>query len=301
MHGADLSFLLSRPRPVVLDGAVGTELARRGVATTTPLWSAHALLSPSGRKTLTAIHADYARAGAEILVTNTFRTTWRALEAGGRGSEWREANERAVDCAREGASAAEGSCLVAGGIAPLEDCYSPHLAPPDATCLIEHRRQVRLLAELGVDLIWIETMNAKREALAATIAAKESGLDFAVSLCPRPPAHLLSGETLADAVAEIVAAGGAGLRAVLVNCASPEALEGLFAGFVVLAPGVPHGLYAHLGKRDDATGWRMPERHEPDRYASWMARRIAEGARIVGGCCGTTPDHVAALRRVVEN
>jgi len=300
MHGADLSFLLSRPRPLVLDGAVGTELARRGIPTTTPLWSAHALFSDEGLRTLAAIHADYARAGAEVLVTNTFRTTLRALEAAGRGADWRRANELAVECAREGASESDGSCLVAGSIAPLEDCYSPNRVPPEATCLVEHRRQVRLLAELGVDLIWIETMNARREALAATVAAKESGLDFVVSLCPKPPEHLLSGEALAGVVDEIVAAAGAGLRALLINCAAPEELEAIFPRFASLAPGVPHGLYAHLGERDEAVGWRLPARHDPLRYADWAVRRVGEGARLLGGCCGTTPDHVAALRRAVD-
>lgn len=299
MKGADLSFLLSRPRPLLLDGAVGTELARRGIPTTTPLWSAGAMFSDDGVDTLTAIHVEYARAGAEILVTNTFRTTLRALEAAGRGSQWRVANERAVECARVGTAEAEGSCLVAGCIAPLEDCYSPHLVPSDATCLVEHRRQIRLLAELDVDLIWIETMNAKREAMAATIAARESGLDFVVSLCPKAPAHLLSGEPLDEVVAEIVAAGGAGLRALLINCAPPEELEKIFSSFARLSPGLAHGVYAHLGERDEATGWRLPERHEPERYAAWAARRIPDGARIVGGCCGTSPEHIAALRRVI--
>ncbi len=63
-------------------------------------------------------------------------------------------------------------------------------------------------------------------------------------------------------------------------------------------PNLPHGLYAHLGEPDDVTGWKLPERHEPERYADWMSRRLAEGARLVGGCCGTGPDHIAALARL---
>src|SRR6266581_3209778 len=131
-----LEALLERPRPVLLDGAVGTELARRGVDTTLPLWSARALLDDKGLETLTRIHEEYAAAGAEILVTNTFRTTLRAVEKAGRGDAWREINRRAVECARTGAGATSapgvpGSTrLVAGGIAPLEDCYRPDLVPP---------------------------------------------------------------------------------------------------------------------------------------------------------------------------
>src|SRR5262245_65435132 len=94
--GAGLDALLSRPRPILLDGATGTELARRGVDTTLPLWSARALFEDPGLETLTTTHQDYARAGAEVLVTNTFRTTRRALERAGKAAGWRQANRPAV-------------------------------------------------------------------------------------------------------------------------------------------------------------------------------------------------------------
>jgi S-methylmethionine-dependent homocysteine/selenocysteine methylase len=301
--GDALGALLSRRRPVLLDGATGTELARRGVDTTLPLWSAGALFDDRGLETLTRIHEDYARAGAEILVTNTFRTTSRVLDRAGRPESWREANRRAVECARAGSrgvSAAGRVCLVAGGIAPLEDCYRPDLVPPRDECLREHRLQTELLAFLGVDLIAIETMNTLREAEAALLAAIETGLPVLLSLCPRPPGHLLSGEPLETAVPRLAGTGGDLLRGVLLNCATPEALEPIFPRFVPLAPDLPHGLYAHLGEPDDVTGWRMPERHDPGTYAAWMESRIEEGARLVGGCCGTTPDHIAALTRSLD-
>ena len=292
-----LARILARPRPVLLDGAVGTELARRGVPSGLPLWSAHAFLDSRWVCVLRGIHEDYARAGAEILVTNTFRTTRRALERADRGGDWRTFNEIAVACARDATARAGGPCLVAGGIAPLEDCYSPRLVPPDADCLAEHARQVELLARLGVDLILIETMNCAREARAALAAARASGLDVLLSLCPEAPGRLLSGEPLQDVVPGLVEAGGDTLRGILLNCADPDTLQLVFPRFLALAPELPHGLYAHLGERDPVSGWRMPARHEPERYADWAVRRIEEGARLVGGCCGTTPDHIAALGR----
>jgi len=311
-----LDSLLGRRRPLLLDGAVGTELARRGVDTTLPLWSARALFDGPGLETLTKIHEDYARAGAEILVTNTFRTTRRSLDRAGKDGAWREANRRAVECARAGAAAAgvvrpaastasrraaNGRvCLVAGGLAPLEDCYRPDLAPPRDACLDEHRLQAELLAGLGVDLIFIETMNCLREAEAALLAARDAGLPVLLSLCPREPRHLLSGEPLDEAVPRLTDLGGDALCAILLNCALPEVMERVFPATVALPPRLPHGLYAHLGEPDDVSGWRMPERHEPERYAHWMEKRIEEGARLVGGCCGTTPDHIAALARLLE-
>jgi S-methylmethionine-dependent homocysteine/selenocysteine methylase len=292
-----LSALLARSRPVLLDGAVGTELTRRGLDTTLPLWSARALFDDRGLETLAGIHADYARAGAEILVTNTFRTTGRALGRAGRSAAWRDVNRRAVECARAGAAAATAA-LVAGGIAPLEDCYRPDLVPPQDECLREHRRQAELLAALGVDLLFIETMNSVREAEAALLGARETGLPILLSLCPRAPRHLFSGEPLAEAVPRLAGIGGDALRGVLLNCATPELLKEVFPPFTALVPDLPHGLYAHLGEPDEVTGWRLPERHDPARYAAWMETRIAEGARLAGGCCGTTPDHIAALAQL---
>jgi S-methylmethionine-dependent homocysteine/selenocysteine methylase len=295
----DLAALLARPKPLLLDGATGTELARRGVPTTLPLWSAHALADEAGLAVLRAIHADYARAGAEILVTDTFRTTLRALDRAGRAPEWRVFNRRAVEAARAGAREAPGTCLVAGGLAPLEDCYRPDLVPDEAVCLAEHRRQAELLVGLGVDLIFIETMNRGREAIAAVRAAHAAGADILISLCPAPPDRLLSGEPLEEVIPALVDAGGGRLRALLLNCAPPEQLETIHPRFARLASGLPHGLYAHLGEPDDVDGWRLPEHHEPERYARWVADRVRDGARLVGGCCGTTPDHIAALARLL--
>jgi S-methylmethionine-dependent homocysteine/selenocysteine methylase len=142
-------------------------------------------------------------------------------------------------------------------------------------------------------------MNCRREAVAAAEAARRAGADILVSLCPALPDHLLSGEPLAEVVPAIVEAAGPRLRGLLLNCATPEILERVFPLFAAIRTGLPHGLYAHLGEPDDRTGWRLPERHEPDRYAAWIGQRLDEGARIVGGCCGTGPDHIAALARLI--
>jgi methionine synthase I (cobalamin-dependent) len=64
-----------------------------------------------------------------------------------------------------------------------------------------------------------------------------------------------------------------------------------------LSSGLPWGVYAHLGEPDPISGWRLPDGHDPEGYAEWMAPIIGAGARLAGGCCGTTPDHIAALRR----
>ncbi|HMC35870.1 MAG TPA: homocysteine S-methyltransferase family protein, partial [Myxococcales bacterium] len=103
---------------IVLDGATGTELGRRGVDTRGALFSAAALLSEEGIAALRAVHAAYVQAGAQVITANTFRTNPR--KAGGR---WRELTRLAVRIARE------SGAKVAGSIAPVEDCYRPDLRP----------------------------------------------------------------------------------------------------------------------------------------------------------------------------
>jgi homocysteine S-methyltransferase len=140
-------------------------------------------------------------------------------------------------------------------------------------------------------------MNTRREALAAVLAVRAAGVDALLSLCPGRPDALLSGEPLADAIPRLLEASGGRVRGVLLNCATPEVLS-LAAPILASSVGdLPWGLYAHLGEPDPVTGWRLPESHEPDAYAAWMADRVREGARLEGGCCGTTPDHIAAIAR----
>ncbi len=290
-----LQELLRQRDAVVLDGGVGSELLRRGLRTSLPLWSAHALLDEAGLRLLAAIHAAYARAGAQILTTNTFRTTRRAIEGASKLSEWRTLNRLAVQAARAAADSVSHTCVVAGSIAPLEDCYQPDLAPSREVCLGEHARQMELLLELGVDLLLIETMNCAREAEAAVLAARDSGGDFLVSLCPRAPFHLLSGEPLDEVVPPLIEMAGPRLRGMLLNCASPEVLSSVYPRFARLVDDMPHGLYAHIGEPDEDVGWKFPEEQEPETYADWIAQRRKEKARFVGGCCGTTPEHIAAV------
>jgi len=283
---------LAAPDPVVLDGATGTELQRRGCDTALPLWSAHALLSDAGRRALFEIHADYVRAGAEILTTNTFRTTPRVLERAGLLPRWTLLNRRAVETAK---AAARPGVFVAGSIAPLEDCYAVDRVPGQQECLREHLRQADLLARLGVDLILVETMNCRREARAALLAARSTGLDILLALCPGGPDRLLSGEPLEEALPHLLDAGGGRIAGVLLNCAPPDVLERAVPGLARLLGSIPWGLSAHLGAPDPVQGWRLPAEHAPEAYAAWGLARVRDGARLASGCCGTTPEHIARL------
>ena len=154
----DFLTRLKKPEPILLDGATGTELARRGVNTGLPLWSANALLNDDGMRVLHQIHTDYLKAGAEIITANTFRTHVRALAPSGNGHRALELTRRAVEIARTAIDEASEDVprFVAGSISTLEDCYIPSMVPPDDECRAEHSERVHHLIESGVDLLLLE-------------------------------------------------------------------------------------------------------------------------------------------------
>lgn len=295
-----ISARLLRGEVIVLDGAMGTELERRGVETPLPLWSARALLdAPS---VVQAIHEDYVRAGADVLTTNTFRTTGRAFRVAGVSGHPEEEGERvtrtAVDLARRARAAAGGGreVWIAGAMAPLEDCYRDDLAPPPDVAAREHARQAGLLASAGVDLLLVETMNAIPEAVAAVGAAKGTGLPVFVSFIARNERQIWSGEALDDAVRAVDALAP---DAVLVNCLPAGVVEPCLRAMARVTR-APIGAYPNAGRPDFEHGrWHRDEAATPERFASYAPAWLGLGALVVGGCCGTGPGHIRSLRRAV--
>jgi len=293
MTHAPLKSRLNRGELIVMDGALGTELERRGVKTPLPLWSAQALLDAPD--TVRAIHEDYVRAGADILTVNTFRTTARTLGKAGRAGDAESLTERAVKLAREAAENARGArdILLAGAIAPLEDCYEPNLAPDAAVAEKEHAEQAVRLARRGVDLILIETMNSLTEAKAALRGAKPTGLPVLVSFLCRNARELWNGEGLADAVQAVEPLNP---DAILVNCVSPNVVGDCVAEMARVTR-IPLGCYPNAGEPDMKAGtWRFDPAWTPERFAEAAGGWVVRGAQIVGGCCGTGPEHIRALR-----
>jgi S-methylmethionine-dependent homocysteine/selenocysteine methylase len=275
----------------VLDGATGTELERRGVPSALPLWSAHALLAAP--HVVREIHRDYARAGADALTANTFRTQARALSHAGLDPRARELSVLAVRLAREGARCAgRDELLVLGSAPPLEDCYRPELVPDDDALAREHAAHARNLADAGVDAILIETMNCAREAEAALRAAREAGAAALVSFVCGSGARLLSGEPLAEAIARVAPLGP---LAVGVNCAPWSELAACLP--LLRGSALPYFAYGNLG----APSARGLPTHaaSPAEFAALAGAWTDAGAAAVGGCCGTTPAHVAALARAI--
>ena len=273
---------------LLLDGATGTELNRRGVDTGLPLWSANALTTDTGLNVLRQIHLDYLKAGANVLTTNTFRTNRRALA--GTGHAARELTRRAVATTQEAVAQYGQHAQVAGSVAPLEDCYRPDLAPTDEECHAEHSERIRHLVEAGVDLLLIETMNSIREAVIAAKLATMTGRPTWVSFVCDHEGRILSGESVAVAAGMLLPLGVKGLG---VNCGPAHALAKPLAELrAICGPDFPLLAYGNIGYADETQGWINTDAVNPDSYLQCAQTWPTQ---IVGGCCGTTPEHIRKL------
>jgi S-methylmethionine-dependent homocysteine/selenocysteine methylase len=306
---------LAAGRPLLLDGATGTELDRRGVDTSLPLWSARALIVAP--EVVQQVHQDYLDAGADIITTNTFRTHRRTLTRAGIGprtrARTRELTQLAVQLARDAIKQSGRIAYIAGSMSPLEDCYSPALVPPDDELRTEHLEMARDLADAGCDLLLVETMNSIREAVIAAECATATGLPVCVSFVVGPygrppdqltvenedvaaPMTLLSGESIAAAVSALATVKSA---AIMVNCVPLAYVDRAFDELRATFSG-PIGLYANVGHADDVNGWTLTDDVQPAAYAQHARHWMAQGAAIVGGCCGTSPAHIEAIRKQVD-
>ncbi|HEV8638918.1 MAG TPA: homocysteine S-methyltransferase family protein [Chloroflexota bacterium] len=296
---------LARSQPLILDGAIGTEILRRDVT-----WADHQNLARPD--VIRALHVDYLRAGADVISTNTFQLTKRSLENHFRDrahlervgvpglTERPEASLRAaVKLCQEARTQAAGPAsgrprpvAIAGAITTIEWCFRPDLAPSRDEAGAEYRELIGILADAGCDLVLVETVNSIEEAVVALEAANHVGIPAWVAFVPNQDGQLFTGETMARAAAAL-----APLRpdAILLNCAPPDHC---LAGLRALAPHspAPTGVYPHVG-RFDPPEWMFTDEYPPARYLDEARKWRDLGSAILGGCCGTTPEHIGALAR----
>ncbi len=234
-----------------------------------------------------AVHQSYVEAGAHILTAATFRTTRWVFSKVGIPERAKEVTKQAVEIARSAFPSVHGGArggLVAGSIAPLEDCYHPELAPGDLVLQAEHRHNAQSLAEAGVDIILVETQNSLREAKIATHFARQTEIPVWTSFILKSATELLNGDKLEDAVHAVVDHGAS---AVLINCTTPQiAAQAAVSLSTMLPQGILIGVYPNA----------LAHAVSPNEFADW-AMRIKAVADIIGGCCGIGPEHISELNR----
>jgi homocysteine S-methyltransferase len=255
------------------------------------------LLNDRDANILQQIHEDYLRAGADIITTNTFRTHRRALAPSGNADRALELTRRAVDIARAAIASVNSDTpkFVAGSISTLEDCYRPDLVPPDDELLDEHSDRVLHLVECGVDLILIETINTIREAVIMAKLATATGTPVVVSFVCDREGKILSGETLTEAANQLLPLG---IAAIGVNCGpTPNLAKPLAELATACGKDFPLIAYGNIGYADEEVGWVNTDSENPNAYCEYA---IHWPVKIVGGCCGTTPQHIVELRSALK-
>ncbi len=272
---------------LLFDGAMGTQITERG-GETGPIAN---LKCPD---VVTAIHADYRAAGANILLTNTLTANRIYLEHAGLADKFCEINSIGVELCRK---AAGDSCYVCGDMTSTGKFLEPLGEYTEQQFNDNASEQAKLLALAGVDCIIVETMTDVREASIAVRAAKATtGLPVIGSIAFDPARggdfRTMMGDTVEKAVRDLTAAGA---DAIGVNCGTIDPFEA--AGVIECMralTALPLAAEPNAGKPGLSAGQVMFGLG-PEEFAEGVLRCVEAGATLVGGCCGTTPAHIAAL------
>lgn len=281
----------------ILDGGLGQEIvARTGKAT--GLWSVQALLDCPD--TVRQIHADFFSAGADIATTNTYCVLPDRLVPHDLDKRLEELTEIACSLA-VAARDAHGSGRIAGSLGPLGFSYQPDQCPPADSAAEVYYRVCRAQSDF-VDFFLAETMASVEQVKGVLMAT--AGFDkpvwVAVTVDDTNGSRLRSGEALTELFPLL---GEYGVQALLINCSKPEAVT---EGVSVLAQQpIIYGAYANgftgihkdfnqVGSTVDLLESRTDL--DPVSYANFAAKWIADGAKIVGGCCEVGPMHISELR-----
>ena len=285
-------------RPVLADGAMGTVLYARGVF----INRCYDELNLSDPNLILSIHEDYLQAGAEIIETNTFGANRFRLTRHGLASRVADINAAGVKLAQQAVAHLRekqaGTAYVAGSIGPT----GVRLEPLGKTGLDEARaafaEQIRALADSGVDMLIIETMPALNEAREALLAAEETAPDLPVLVMVTvdDESNCLDGSSPQHAAAQLTD-WGAG--AIGVNCSTGPTTVLTAIEAMRSATELPLAAMPNAGMPRAVEG-RNIYLCSPEYMASFARKAIAAGAQIVGGCCGTTPNHIRAMRSAMR-
>ncbi len=285
-------------RPILCDGAMGTVLYGRGVF----INRCYDELNLSDPALIIGIHEEYLQSGAEILETNTFGANRFRLARHGLAGRTGEINAAGVRLAREAVDHLKekqaGEALIAGSVGPL----GVRLEPVGKVGYDEAREafgeQIAALAEAGADLLMIETMPALNEAREALLAAREAapGLPVVVMITVDEDGNCLDGTSPQQAAAMLTEWGA---DAIGCNCSTGPATVLTAIEAMRTATSLPLAAMPNAGMPRAVDG-RNIYLCSPEYMASFARKAIKAGAQFVGGCCGTTPNHIRAMKSAMR-
>jgi 5-methyltetrahydrofolate--homocysteine methyltransferase len=292
---ANLAELLDSGRTLLADGATGTNYFERGLGAGDPpeFWNVDA---PDKVRQL---HQQFVDAGADIILTNTFGCNRHRLKLHRAEGRVFELAKRAAEIAREVADAAPRPVVVAGSVGPTGELFEPLGALTDEAAIESFGELAEGLKAGGADVAWIETMSAAQEIRAAATGALRAGLPYTATcsfdtagrtmmgLMPGDLSHVFDG--LAEPPLAIGANCGVGASDILVSMLAMSERDAHTFLISKGNCGVPY----FQGTEAVYTG-------TPELMGRYTQLAVKAGASIVGGCCGTSPLHLAAMRRSLD-
>jgi S-methylmethionine-dependent homocysteine/selenocysteine methylase len=301
---------------LLMDGGTGSELQRRGVEVLLGSkgdklgpWSATANLDAAD--VVQQVHQDYLRVGADIIISNNFRTTRTRLAPVGLGDRWTEYAEAAGRLAVRARDAINPEAYVAGGMAApglgmLHDRPETDVAIMGEAYGREFAEHAKILAKTGVDVMLPEFVNYIDDCVAAVDACAEAGRPVWLGV-PMVTTEGITrnGETMEDLARAL---RGHPVQAILLMCSRPEGISATlprlrqaFDGPIGAYPNVGYNPMAPVGGRvhlgPDLTSAQAAT---PTQLAELAHQWIDMGAQIVGGCCATGPEHILAMKVIVD-
>ena len=285
-------------RPLIIDGAMGTELMNLGVDLPLPLWSSVANFNDYDK--VVDIHKRYINAGSNIITSNTFRTTARTFKKAGYTDG--KANEISKRCTSEAIKAAKEAInnknvLLAGSIAPLEDCYEPDRFPGKIKARKEFEEIIQNIDSCGVDIFLFETMGNFEEI--ETILELSRGLNQKrwLSIVLKNETSILDGTSLKKTIRLLKKYQ---LDMLLINCTPINVISNSL------------GLFTSLWMENGALS-QMQEKACPQRkvnlkpklkmifLSNTLKHYMNLGAVVLGACCGSTPNTIRKFRDIIED
>ena len=287
---------LQAGKTLVLDGATGTNLQRRGLPTGTPsdIW----VLDNS--PAVLQLYRDFVLAGSNIILTNTFGSTRMHLAHAGLADRFEETNRKAVELARQAVSGTQ--TLVAGSMGPLGEMLVPYGTLDEADAQHAYAEQARLLSDAGVDLLVIETQFDLNEAKTAIRGAQSvTDLPLICSFSYDRGTRTMMGVKPSQMGKEL---SEMNLSALGINCGRSlednlKALRELKQSTDLPIWFKPNAGLPRVDENNNLSGEVIYD-VTPEMMAAQVAVWIEAGASLVGGCCGTSPEHLTAIAEAVK-
>lgn len=284
--------LCGQSLPLLLDGAMGTQLAEAGLE----MGGQNNLAHPDQ---VLAVHRAYAEAGCDILTTNTLTMNRIFIESHGLAIDVREVNLAGVSLAKQAAGPGQ---LIFGDVSSTTRLLEPYGDLDEESAYQAFLEQAQILAEGGVDGFIVETMIDLAETLLAVRACRDAaGLPVLAALSfatLENGGRTVMGNSAAQCAQELAAAGA---TAVGMNCGDLDPFDcAQLVKIMREAAACPVIVQPNAGRPQLIDGRTIFEM-TPDHFAAGIAQCLQAGAGLVGGCCGTTPQHIAQVKRLMEH